>query len=104
MRTAKQLYNKFTRTGELNKSGLCVVLQDTKYEKTLELFEPTKKDIVKLRRDNYYVGYWGSDLKRINSDNTTFDLFEKHIRVRHRSFTPLRQTVLLFIAAMHKEL
>lgn len=84
-------YKQFSKTGELDQSGLCLLLRDTPYNRELFLFKPTKEDFDELCNDGLSKGWWASLLPN--------DSLEKM-----SAFTPMRQTILLFIAAMHNEL
>ena len=87
----KQEYKKWMKTGELPENGLCRCLSGTKYKSTLRLFRPSGKEKFELIASGFNFGYWGSGLTC-----NDWGIFYK--------FTPLRQTIVLLILAMHDEL
>jgi hypothetical protein len=84
-----ELYKKWMKTGLLPHWGLCKSLP-YKYKKLFELVSPTEED--KSRYN--LLNYWGCDKTIENVSETELT----------DSFTPLRQTIVLFICAMHDEL
>ena len=82
---------EWMKAGELDDCGLCAELFDTKYIKTLELFDPTEQEYEKLEKDDESEIYWGSGLKF-------------HSITRHIEYTPRRQSIVLLICAMHNEI
>lgn len=87
----KQKYEKWMETGRLPKDGLCNCLMRTEYQNTLGLFRPSLKDKFELSEEGISRGYWGSGLAYTDKG-------------KFYSFTPLRQTIVLLILAMHDEL
>ena len=87
----KQEYENWMETGELPENGLCSCLLRTKYKSTLELFEPLLEESMELSKEGISQCYWASGLSY--TDNGRF-----------YSFTPLRQTIVLLILAIHDEL
>ena len=87
----KKEYEKWVETGELPGDGLCNSLRRTEYQNTLELFKPSRKEKFELIASDFSFCYWGSGL-----NNNDLGIFNK--------FTPLRQTIVLLILAMHDEL
>ena len=85
-------HNRCMQTGEtIGGYGLCHEALCGRIDpKTLELFEPTDEDKKWLIWEGKSVGYWGIDGPY---DYMTYD-----------KFTPLRQTIVLFMAAMNGEL
>ncbi len=73
-------------------SGLCGLLDKTQYLKTLKKFTPTVDDAERLSWEGKCLSHWGSGLDRGDIGRARYE------------FTPLRQTILLLIAAMHDEL
>jgi len=59
----------------------------------LRLFVPNTEEKVKLARDGYDLVFWASGLSRHDDE----------FNAAHE-FTPLRQTIVLFMAAMEGEL
>ena len=86
-------FKKWSIEGELPDIGLCCTLEDTEYEKTLNLFQPTEKDRKKLVSKLAFM-FWGYDKQ---------DVMFTTLRIRSRKLTPLRQTILAFICVMHDE-
>lgn len=95
MRNKKHLafYNKCLETNQLPKSdGLCSCARAGLIsKKLLDLLRPNDEDSLLLRDTGMAYGYWGSGLS-INDDN------------KYKQFTTLRQTLVLFMAAMNNEL
>ncbi len=84
-------YNKCVITKELPDDGLCncgVIKIDS-------LLKPTEEDIEQLRFEGYAYTYWGSLGKEDDSVAQ---------RERYRSFTPLRQNIVLLLACLNGEL
>ena len=86
-------FKKWSTEGELPKEGLCETLMHTPYERTLNLFNPTGEDFLTLNVENKPTIYWGYGIES-NTERT---------KVRRQGLTPLRQTILAFICAMHDE-
>ena len=85
-------YKKWIGTGILPYTGLCFTLKGTIYFQTLEMFRPNLKEQEELYKENKSMLFWGNgenynDVKSLDLD-----------------FTPLRQTIVLLICAMHDEL
>lgn len=78
------LYKEWMETGRMDDAGLCQISMNTYWEETFD--EYFFNHIPKNSKD-----YWGSGL-RINHKNEQF------------TFTPLRQTIVLLICAIHNEL
>lgn len=87
----KQEYEKWMENGRLPKGGLCNSLMGTKYRNTLKLFGPSCEELYELFKEDLSNIFWGSGLSLNDND-------------RHIKFTPLRQTIVLLILAMHNEL
>jgi hypothetical protein len=85
-----ELYKDWRIGGKIPKEGLCASLN---FPKRLEMFEPTREDAEKLQKKNMSTAYWGSGMTIYSND-----------KLRYYSFTPLRQTILLFLAAINNEL
>ena len=81
-------YYNHLESGEIPKPGLCDCRLN---KKILGRFIPTDEDEVKLILEDMSVGYWASGLLRCDWR-------------KHTAFTPLRQTIVLFCAAIKGEL
>jgi hypothetical protein len=88
---AKKKYLKFYQecldSGRMPDAGLCICLGKRK----MEIFQPIGREV------NYYDGvltglYWASDVNPGDSF------------ARHYGFSPTRQNIVLFLAAMNNEL
>lgn len=79
------------KTGNLPTNGLCRCLG----ESNIEIMVPTNDDLNRLKEEKLPIGYWGCD--NIDwTDNYDYDYLT--------NYTPLRQNIVLFIAAMNGEL
>lgn len=82
-------YRNTIKEGYMPYSGLCVVANRKNISgKLLEKFEPTNEDRIQLFEEGKNRTYWGSD----------------STLCRRGVFTPLRQNIVLFMAAMNGEL
>lgn len=86
-------FKKWSTKGEIPEEGLCETLICTPYEETLDLFKPTFEDFRTLNVENKPTTYWGYGIES-NTERT---------KVRRQGLTPLRQTILAFMCAMHDE-
>lgn len=89
------LYKEWMKKGTMTKEGrllfgLCLELP-FEYSASLELLTPTIEDYKSLSNDGFCTVYWGSGLPVDHKDEMS-------------AFTPLRQTIVLLICAMHDEL
>lgn len=85
-------YFKCMESGELPYAGLCYcAARRLISKKLLDIIEPSFEDDFNLRNEGLSFGYWSSGLL-LNDSNKFFQ------------FTPLRQTIVLFMAAMNNEL
>lgn len=85
-------YKKCIEDKRMPDFGLCLcATRNLISEKILDRFEPSHKDMVIIQRQGLSSGYWGSGLSS-----------EDHNRLF--TFTPLRQTIVLFMAAINNEL
>ena len=84
------LYFKWMRSGRLNDEGLCC----NELGDNLKLFEPTEVDTARLIRAGHCHIFWGSG----GGCN------DPYIHGEEYDFTTLRQTIVLFLAAMNDEL
>jgi len=88
-----QFYMDCMITNQMPNDGLCICTDDcggvlSNY--LLELFYPSYEECAKLDMEGKSSAYWASGTKRHKND---FDVF-----------TELRQTIVLFMAAMNGEL
>jgi len=83
------LYYKWMETGEIEQNGLCASLD---FDTIEEVFDPEGK----------LGGYWGYDGRAIYGiEHNKYYLSYRELT---REFTSLRQTIVLFLAAMNDEL
>jgi hypothetical protein len=86
------LYKRWMKTGIMPEDGLCSCLNEYyELEKHLKLFFPTQDELDKMLKEEKSRYFWASDLHAAAPE-------------RKHTFTELRQTILLFIAAMNNEL
>lgn len=83
-----KFYEKCIGAGRLPHDGLCKSFGKVK---KFQRFIPTCDDFDIMNQEDKSTGYWGSGVKYNN------------IR-KYCGFTPLRQTIVLFMAAMNNEL
>lgn len=88
------LYYKCMETGELPIDGLCNYLIVEGGD--IQLMYPTCEDFDNLRFEGKPTTYWAS-YEGYEDDRKTRG-------IRMYGFTPLRQTIVLFLAAMNNEL
>ncbi len=87
-----KFYEDCMVTGFLpRKAGLCREFT----HKELKLIKPTTKERNILRKENYFSGYWGSGFHFTDYPDSS---------ILCGGFTPLRQTIVLLLAAMNNEL
>lgn len=84
------LYYKWMRTGEISGDGLC----DCELGELFNLLRPTDHDMAIIRRKGLCDTFWASDLPCCGP----FKFSEES------DFTPLRQNIVLLMAAMSGEL
>ncbi len=91
-----KLYKEWIKTGKIgtdsvgNHNGLCNT-HKLGSDPLFELFIPNIEDEVQLEKDGLSTSYWASGQDKNDYDN-------------NYAFTPLRQTIVLFLAAMNDEL
>lgn len=95
-------YESCMKTGQLPGCGLCETFTDyiedeegwidDEPDEIFELFTPTIDDIDRLYDEGLCYLYWASGLS------------ERYTKKRYHEFTPLRQTIVLFMAAINGEL
>jgi len=86
------LYKEWMETGEMPEMGLCGCLSETRYAENLSLFAPTEEDDIVLYKERKPTIYWGSGEEMNGKTRLCY------------TFTPLRQTIVLLICAIHNEL
>jgi hypothetical protein len=86
-------FKKWSTEGEIPEEGLCTTLRYTPYKETLEQFVPTREDVDTLHKEDKPFIYWAYGIKF--SDEET--------KERRQGLTPLRQTILALICAIHDE-
>lgn len=94
------LHHEWIKTKRIPQNGLCISLETNslnghaalRYTNSLKkLFKPTLQEQRKLIKEGYSPFYWASGLRE-----GSFGLNTK--------YTELRQTIVLFICAIHEEL
>lgn len=91
------LYEKWLKAGMIdpihpgNYNGMCGLFDG---DDLFSLFRPTDKDLSELLHEGKCTAWWGSDMS--SQEAASFEGWS--------SFTPLRQTIVLFLAAMNSEL
>jgi hypothetical protein len=85
-------YKEWVEKERLPKTGLCNSIP-RKYSKSLGLFAPTLNDEINLAKLDLSCTFWGSGLS----------VFDEHFDKCHE-LTPLRETIILLICAMHDEI
>jgi hypothetical protein len=68
--------------------GLCCCFSA---DENLTMLSPTREDFSQLSIEGKAIGFWGSGVSTWDTN-------------KYYSFTPLRQTIVLFMAAMNNEL
>lgn len=86
-------YLKCMNDGKLPHEGLCGCFRYIDYEMLEDLFSPDENDIEGLREKGMCYTYWASE--------AVSDDFSEQCTM---SFGPLRQTIVLFMAAINDEL
>ncbi len=89
-------YYLWMETEAIPDEGLC---QSLKGSSLFKLFEPTEKDDNELLEEGLPTIYWASGEVKYSTGS---DRNTKYMRRQH--FSPLRQTIVLFCAAMNDEL
>ncbi len=90
-----QFYMDCMKRGVMPNSGLCINTVDLGgplSEELFRLFIPTDDELFALAKKGYSTSYWG--LGVITND---YDIL-------YDAFSPLRQTIVLFMAAINNEL
>lgn len=87
-----QFYMDCMKRGSMPCAGLCGCADDKDIsEKMFLLMEPTVEDYIRLNNRNMNTVWWASGIRNRGKD-------------RISTFTPLRQTIVLFMAALNNEL
>lgn len=88
-----KFYERCMKSGQLPSSGLCNCFgsfcHGTKNKK-LSLFDPSDEEYTRLYAHNKCITYWGSGLS-------------SYAPIVGFKFTPLRQNIVLLMAAMNNE-
>lgn len=87
------MYKEWLEAGKLPEEGLCKCIKSKAHEELLDLFNPSFNERVELAQVGFSSMFWGSGLM----------VSDDHFQIWY-SFTPMRQTILLFMAAMNNEL
>lgn len=86
-----KLHKRWLEDGIMDDYGLCFIFEYGselyEYNEYFELFEPTGRDLIELSREGLDSTYWASGCSEWSS-------------ARKFTYSPLRQTIMLFIAAM----
>ena len=86
------LNGSFSLKGGLCQAAECFLIDG----ELLDLFQPSIDEVSKLENLHMAAGFWGSEM--------TIEEVFKNPDDCYYAFTPLRQTVVLFMAAMNGEL
>jgi hypothetical protein len=90
-----QFYMDCMKHGVMPKSGICINTVDCGgplSQELLYLFTPTDDDRIRLAKKGYNTSYWAAGIITMDQDKI------------YDEFTPLRQTIILFMAAINGEL
>ena len=96
-------YFQWKKTEKIPRLGLCNTLKSRhliRYRSTLFYFEPDISEMIELRNNDISCPFWGygKPYKRNKSGEIT------NINEIDYKFTPLRETIVLLILAIHGEL
>jgi hypothetical protein len=83
-------YKVWLEKGELPVYGLCLSVPD-EYKESLYLFVPTDDELDELACLGISGFYWASGLRMFDPN-------------KRQALTPLRETIILLICAMHDEI
>ena len=92
-----KLYEQWMESGELPLRGLCACLGREANDNmpSIEWFKPSREDFPEFYRSMHISGgWWGYD----GEPHESYKVNQQY------EFTPFRQTILLFLAAMHDEI
>lgn len=95
---------KFPKVNGYQYEGLCDCAGTMQYlvtdglidKELLVLFEPTLEDKHTLLKESVHGGYWGYEFPFVGD--------RSNVKKMRQDFTPLRQTIVLFMAAINNEL
>lgn len=97
--------NKFAKAGELPSNGICTSITDAEMQIFAHFF-PTDEDRHELKKDGLSTVYWGSGMRNgfgeVSAED--FEAYQQESHERRFGLTPLRQTLLIFCAALNNEL
>lgn len=88
------LYKEWMEKGEISDMGLCNCFGSPfrgKYQPLFELMRPTTENLLDIIDEGKDEVLWGADKPRFSPGD-------------FKGFTPLRQTIVLFMAAINGEL
>lgn len=94
-----EFYKTYFTKQRLPDYGLCTCAKSLLFhldKDKLDLFRPTEQDIYELRNEGFSSIWWGYGIPYGSKKYSYQD--------RYDLFTPLRQTIVLFLAAMNGEL
>ena len=77
--------------------GLCVTLFGGEYYETLKSFFPNTQELAELKYNGMEEVYWGSETKDAKVGT------EEYFKARYE-YTTIRQTIVIFICAIHGEI
>lgn len=101
MKTKKKkylkMYEEWMITGLPHGNGLCNEIGNDKLFN--ELVYLTWEERMDLRHTNEYLAYWASGYTP-----SEYSKSDENRKMARKSFTPLRQNILLLLAAVNKEL
>lgn len=107
MRKKKNKYLEFYEAyfgKQLPRAGLCSVFEgffDT--DPVLNTLHPTEANLDELRTQGLHTSYWGSGLGYAVGDEAEYaSYYEAYEEIRY-AFTPLRQTIVLFMAQLKED-
>lgn len=89
-----KMYKEWLKEDHLPGLGLCGSLGSPFEDALIKLFEPTDRDFSEIIRYGGDTTFWGFGSS--TKEFTTFEILY--------TFTPLRQTIVLFLAAINGEL
>ncbi len=82
-------YKQYMKKEKMENSGLCICFADFEYQEFIDLIAPDWNELGKISISGPVRGYWGSGIK---GDPAKYQ------------FTPLRQNLVLLMAALNNEL
>ena len=88
-----KMYYNWATAGRLPSNGLCNCFIKSVEEQRFELVSPDNQELTQMNKKNIDTVYWASEAKR---GHVKYDDFY--------AFTPLRQNLVLLMAALNNEL